>query len=91
MNNVHHHHFPALRTISGIFKVFSWIIGVITLVLIVVALIGSYQLPQLALFNKFVAAGIILLIGGFYALMLHAAGEIIMVWLTIEENTRKVA
>ena len=81
--------FPALHTISAIFRILSWIVGILTLVMVIVTSLGKFELVQLDAFGKIGAAAIILLIGGLYALILHAGGELIMVALAIEENTRK--
>jgi hypothetical protein len=80
--------FPALHTISAFFKILSWIVGLLTIVLVVVTALGKFQLFQIQGLNNLAAAGIILLAGAIYALILHAAGELIMVFLAIEENTR---
>jgi hypothetical protein len=81
--------FPALHTISAIFKIFSWVIALLTIALVIVTLIDKFQIVTISSLGKIGAAAVILLIGGFYALILHAAGELIMVALAIEENTRK--
>jgi hypothetical protein len=81
--------FPALHTISTIFRFVSWIIGLLTIVMIVVTLLGKFEVPTFGALGKYAAAVAILLAGGLYALILHAAGEMIMVALAIEENTRK--
>jgi hypothetical protein len=81
--------FPALHTISAIFRFISWVVGLLTIVMIVVTLLGKFEVPTIGTLGKYAAAGAILLIGGLYALVLHAAGELIMVALAIEENTRK--
>ncbi len=82
-------HFPALHTISAIFRILSWIVGLLTLVIVVLTLLGKFELPQVGVFGKYGGAGILLLAGGLYSLILHAFGELIMVALAIEENTRK--
>jgi hypothetical protein len=81
--------FPALHTISAIFRFVSWIVGLLTIVMIVVTLLGKFEVPTFGALGKYAAAAAILLAGGLYALVLHAAGEMIMVALAIEENTRK--
>ncbi len=81
--------FPALHTISGFFKILSWIVGLLTIALVVVTALGKFQLFQIPGLSNLAAAGIILLGGAIYSLILHAAGEIINVFLAIEENTRK--
>jgi hypothetical protein len=80
--------FPALHTISAIFKILSWIVGLLTIVLVVVTALGKFQLAQFGTLNHFAMAAVYLLLGGLYTLILHAAGELIMVALAIEENTR---
>jgi hypothetical protein len=81
--------FPALHTISAIFRIISWIVGLLTIFLIVVTLLGKFEVPAFGALGKYAASAAILLAGGLYALILHAAGELIMVALAIEENTRK--
>jgi hypothetical protein len=81
--------FPALHTISAIFRILSWIVALLTVALVVITLLGKFEVPTFATLGKYAAAAAILLIGGLYALILHAAGELIMVALAIEENTRK--
>jgi hypothetical protein len=81
--------FPALHTISAIFRFLSWIVGLLTIVMIVVTLLGKFEVPAFSSLGKYAAAAAILLAGGLYALVLHAGGELIMVALAIEENTRK--
>ena len=82
-------HFPALHTISAIFRILSWVVGLVTLAVVVLTLLGKFEMPQVGVFGKYAGAGIILLAGGLYSLILHAFGELIMVALAIEENTRK--
>jgi len=81
--------FPALHTISAIFRFVSWIVGLLTIALVVITLLGKFEVPTIGTLGKYAAAAGILLAGGLYALILHAAGEMIMVALAIEENTRK--
>ena len=84
-------HFPALHTISALFRILSWIVGLLTLTLVVLMLLGKFQVPQIGAFGKYGAAGLTLLAGALYTLVLHAFGELIMVALAIEENTRKTS
>jgi hypothetical protein len=81
--------FPALHTISAIFRILSWVVGLLTIALVVATALGKFQLAQFGTLNQYIMAGVYLLLGGLYALILHAAGEMIMVFLAIEENTRK--
>jgi hypothetical protein len=81
--------FPALHTISAIFRILSWIVGLLTIVLVVATGLGKIQLFQIGTLDKWALAAMYLLVGGLYSLILHAAGELIMVALAIEENTRK--
>jgi hypothetical protein len=82
--------FPALHTISAIFRILSWIVGLLTIALVIATALGKFQLVQIGTLDKLWLAGAYLLIGGLYSLILHAAGELIMVAIAIEENTRKI-
>lgn len=73
--------YPALRTISGIYKVFAWIIGIVS---IIVA----------AIFLKAGETGLIfslisIVVGGLIVLGVLAVAESIMVFIDIEHNTRQ--
>jgi hypothetical protein len=81
--------FPALHTISAIFRFLSWVVALLTIVMIIVTLIGKFDVPTFGVLGRYAAAVAILLIGALYALILHAGSELIMVALAIEENTRK--
>jgi hypothetical protein len=70
--------YPALRTISGIYKVVGWLIIVAT-VIVAVALLAQ----DVAIF-----AVIALVIGALIVLGVFAAAESIMVIIDIEHNTR---
>ncbi len=70
--------YPALRTISGIYKVVGWLIIVAT-VIVAVALLAQ----DVAIF-----AVIALVIGALIVLGLFATAESIMVIIDIEHNTR---
>lgn len=73
--------YPALRTISGIYKGFAWITGIVTIIIAV-------------MFLKFGEYGIIysltsIVLGGLIVLGMLAFGESIMVFIDIEHNTRR--
>ena len=77
--------FPALHTISSIFKVLAWIIGVLAIIFSVVTMVGMSEYSDGGGFGM----GLLILIAGaFYAIMIYALSEGIMVILAIEENTR---
>ena len=69
--------YPALRTISGIYKVFGWLIILATLIVAFVIGQGS------AIF-----ALISIIIGALIVLGVFAVAESIMVFIDIEQNTR---
>ncbi len=77
--------FPALHTISSIFKIMSWIVGIATAIMFFLTIAG---LSQYSAGGGFITGLLILLAGGFYALILYAIAEGILVILAIEENTR---
>ena len=90
--------FPALHVVSAIFKVMAWLVAVGDIIAIIVILTRK---TQFALFSQtssnfnlgaspLVLAGIALLLGAFYFLVLYALAEGIMVAVAIEENTRKL-
>lgn len=91
--------FKALRTISVIFKILAWIVVVFTIIGFFVMLVGGAALSQLG--SRYGAPGLlgplggvamafyILIIGALWFISLLAAADLILVILTIEENTRK--
>ncbi len=54
--------FPALHTISAIFRIISWIVGLLTIFLIVVTLLGKFEVPTFGALGKYAAAAAILLL-----------------------------
>jgi hypothetical protein len=83
--------FPALHTISLIFKIFAWILGIATVILSGTIIAGVYNFFTLNVGtgSKIITGIAVLLIGFFYVLILYAAAEAILVMLAIERNTRK--
>jgi hypothetical protein len=91
--------FKALRTISVIFKILAWVVAVFTIIGFFVMLVGGAALSQLG--GRYGAPGLlgplggvamafyILIIGALWFISLLAAADLILVILTIEENTRK--
>jgi hypothetical protein len=69
--------YPALRTISGIYKVFGWLIAIATI--IVAAIFGQ---------GGVAFALITIIFGALIVLGVFAVAELIMVFIDIEENTR---
>lgn len=74
--------YPALRTISGIYMVLAWIIGIAAII------VTFYFLSES---NTKIFGIVSLVIGGLLALGLAAISEAIKVFLDIEYNTRKVS
>ena len=77
--------FPALHTISSIFKIMSWIVGIVVAMVSILTIAG---LSEYSARGGFLTGLLILLVGGLYALILYAIAEGILVILAIEENTR---
>ena len=80
--------FLALRTIAVIFKILAWFGGVITIILFFTTVAG---ISDFSAGGALLSGLLVLLIGGFYVLMLYAWAEGILVILAIEENTRKMS
>ena len=90
--------FKALRTISIILKVIAWIVAALTIIGFLVMLVGGAALSQYG--SRYGAPGIlgplggvaaafyILIIGAIWFISLLAGADLILVILTIEENTR---
>ncbi|MFZ4797365.1 MAG: hypothetical protein ACOYMA_07700 [Bacteroidia bacterium] len=72
--------YPALVKIIKLYRIFYWIVVVITL-LASVNIFKEKGVYQLMGFFSFI-------VGGFIALLIAAAGESIQVIIDIEENTR---
>ncbi|GEM_PF-2696168 len=81
--------FPALHTISALFKILAWIVGIAALILGGITIGGLYSAAAFGSAGNVVAGILIILIGAFYVLMLYGIAESILVILAIEENTRK--
>ena len=95
--------FDVLRFMGAMFKEFAWI----TLILTILTAIGVVLLPQIAGLSEalgpyagFAAAagasaiitGLLVLLGGLLNfVMLYALGEIILLQIAVEENTRLTA
>lgn len=74
--------YPALITISGIYTVLSWIIG---LGVLIAALLTGSKMDSITL------PVLIIVIGAFVVLGLLAMAEVIRLFIDIEFNTRKTA
>jgi len=81
--------FPALHTISALFKILAWIVGIAAVLMCGVTIGGVYTASFVGSTGKVVAGLAVLLIGAFYVLLLYGIAESILVILAIEENTRK--
>ncbi len=94
--------FDVLRFMGTLLKVFAWI----SLILSILSAIGIVLLPQMGSLGDFfgpyasfigsgtsaIVAGLLVLLGGLlYFVMLYAMGEIILLQIAVEENTRLTA
>ena len=79
--NITRYRYPALRTISGVYKALAWIIGIATIITTIYMLVD----------DELVIGLVSLLVGGLLALGLAALSELIKVFLDIEYNTRKTS
>lgn len=94
--------FDVLRFMGTLLKVFAWI----SLILSILSAIGIVLLPQMGALGDFfgpyssfigngtsaIVAGLLVLLGGLlYFVMLYATGEIILLQIAVEENTRLTA
>lgn len=75
--------YPALRTISGIYKVFAWIIGIVTIIIAIIFL----KAGEMGIIFSLVS----IVVGGLIVLGVLAVAESIMVFIDIEHNTRQKA
>ena len=82
--------FPALHTVSAIFKILAWLVAIVDIIIVVLVLMKKFALTALSGPPAVLAAGI-LLAGAIYFLFLYAFAEGILVVVAIEENTRKTA
>lgn len=78
--------FPAVHTISSMFKIMSWIVGIATVIVFVLSI---FQSTRHGFGSGFLTGLLGVLAGGFFVLILYATAEGILVILAIEENTRK--
>jgi hypothetical protein len=91
--------FTALRLIGTILKVFAWVVLVIGVLGSLVPLITGlsrmagrrFAVPWPGLMGGFGTFLMILLLAIIYFLILYATGELIFLFLDIEENTRLTA
>ncbi|HHY57458.1 MAG TPA: hypothetical protein GYA08_18700 [Chloroflexi bacterium] len=95
--------FEVLRFMGALFKVFAWI----TLILAILSAIGIVLLPQIGGLSELlgpyaglaaaagagaIVTGLLVLLGGLLNfVMLYALGEIILLQIAVEENTRLTA
>lgn len=95
--------FDVLRFMGALFKVFAWI----TLILSILSAIAIVLLPQIGGLNEMlgpyaglaaaagagaIVTGLLVLLGGLLNfVMLYALGEIILLQIAVEENTRLTA
>lgn len=92
--------FTALRVIATVFKILAWISLILGLLGAIGALIAGFSLSSqqgllgldfggpLAAIAMFIVTLIIAIV---YFMILYAAGESIYLFLSIEENTRRMA
>lgn len=73
--------YPALRTISAVYKIFAWVIGIVTLMIVIIALDKGDIGITISLIS--------IVIGGLFVLGVLAVSESIKVFIDIEHNTRQ--
>ena len=73
--------YPVLKSISGIFKAFAWIIGIVTIIVAVMCL----QIVEKGIIFSLIS----LVSGGLIVLGVLAVAEIIILFIDIERNTRQ--
>ncbi|HLG39992.1 MAG TPA: hypothetical protein VI461_10000 [Chitinophagaceae bacterium] len=77
--------YPALRTIASLLKILGIVISVIAV--IVVLVIFNINMNQEVLLAVIISN---IVVGGFFALLSFALGELIYLFIDIEENTRNL-
>jgi len=82
--------FPALHTVSAIFRILAWLVAIVDVITVVLVLTKKFALTALSGPPVFLAVAL-LLAGAIYFLFLYAFAEGILVVIAIEENTRKTA
>jgi len=98
--------FRVLRFVSGLYKALGVIVGVLTLLVALaicgIAVMGGAALEEVSAgseltqvvgstFGGVLLAGLTILYGGLIALGAYAFGEMISLFLSLEENTRQTA
>ncbi|MGQ9468058.1 MAG: hypothetical protein ACUVSG_10545 [Anaerolineae bacterium] len=98
--------FPVLRILSVVYKVLGGLVGALTILgmlgTCIISTTGSAVLGGLGskegipglrggILGAVIASLILLLYGGFIAITLYGAGEILMLFISVEENTRAAA
>ena len=80
----------ALRTISGILKVLAWMTGGAGVLGVLFALTEVSQFGSFGIIGGLLLAGATVLGAGMAFLSLYGYAELILVLVSIEENTRKL-
>jgi hypothetical protein len=92
--------FMALRVVATIFKIFAWLFLIVSLLAAIGALVFGFLFSSQSGFPGLdvggplagIAAFIVLLIVGILNfLLLYAGGEFVYLFLSVEENSRRVA
>lgn len=73
--------YPALRTISAVYKVFAWVIGIVTLMIAML----TWDQGNMGITISLIS----IVIGGLIVLGVLAVSESIKVFIDIEHNTRQ--
>jgi hypothetical protein len=81
--------YSVLRLLSKILNVFAWIVGIGTVVVFIVSTISTIRAVVAGEAYSLLATLMSLLYGVFGFIYLYATSEGILVFLAIEENTRK--
>ena len=85
--------FPALHTVSLVFKIFAWIMGAGTLAWLIAFFVFSQSFAGFSaksMAGRILGALLIIIAGGIQILLLYGFAEGILVILAIEENTRQL-
>jgi hypothetical protein len=79
--------YPALRALSTILSIIAWLVAIFTVIVVITLFSNTSQYEKVSMIYPFIA----LVVGAILFIALLAYSEIIIVFVDIEENTRKSA